>query len=126
MHLVAATGLQSAAMPKILPKLHSDAMLVAALCLGTPGNESLHISDSMHRQYIGLGSLFRLNGGRRLPSKGQNPSRVGRQEAFLSRLQLQVVFFNLGMVPMSPEMSCHTWTYCSLGHRPLFGRGRDY
>ena len=79
----------------------------------------------MDRQYIGPGSLSRPHRGRRLPSKGQSPSRVHHPGSVWSRLQLQVVFFSLRIVPMWPEMSGHTSTNCSLGQRPLFGRRRD-
>ena len=78
-HLVAATGRQSGAAAKKFLKSHSEAKSVEAICLGTLGNDSLHIPDCVERQHIGPGSLSIPHRGRRFPSKGQKPSRVGHR-----------------------------------------------
>ena len=71
-----------------------------------------YMSQTVWRWYIGPGSLSRPHGGCRFLSKGQDPSRVDHPRSVWSRLQLQVVFFSHGMVPMWPEMSLHTRTNC--------------
>ena len=127
-HLVAATGRQSGAAAKKFLKSHSEAKSVEAICLGTLGNDSLHMTVWRDSTLV-LGHFPYLTGavGSRQRAKSL-PGLViaGPSGAVRGRTQRQVVFFWPEMVQMCPRMSIDMGTGCFSGPQTLFVPYRDF